>query len=425
MLRTAVLLLAIFPALPVFSQASQENQTLHLDGLIQEALQNNPEISAAGKGWEAARERVPQAAALEDPMLGLGIVNLPTTFSLDDDDMTMKELSISQRFPFPGKRGLRREQAENEAAAAFLEIEEKSNRIVREVKTVFHDLAHNSRAREVTERNKRILEDLVRIAETRYATGGGMQQDVLQAHLEISRMVDELIVLNQKRRALAARLNSLLNRPSESPVGEPADLQSVRPLPAVEELQRVAGESNPNLRALKALTAARDKAHLLARKDLFPDVTLRFAYGQRDDGAERSRRDMLSAMAEISIPIFSRTKQDRKTAESRAELQMAEAQYLAARNEVFFMIAELASMLSRGERQLELYRTGIIPQAGLQVSSALSGYTVNRSNFDALLESQLSLHRYELEYHELLTEYEKNLAGLQMLLGGRFPGEEP
>jgi outer membrane protein TolC len=77
-------------------------------------------------------------------------------------------------------------------------------------------------------------------------------------------------------------------------------------------------------------------------------------------------------------------------------------------------------MLQRTERQVELYKTGIIPQAGMQIKSALSAYTVNKIDFMTLLDSQMTLYRYELEYHEALTEYEKNLSSLEAAVGKRF-----
>ena len=83
---------------------------------------------------------MPQAGALEDPMLGLGIVNLPTNFSFSDEDMTMKEVSVSQKVPFPGKRGLMRGMTEKEADAAAIDIAEVADRIAREVKTAYYEL---------------------------------------------------------------------------------------------------------------------------------------------------------------------------------------------------------------------------------------------------------------------------------------------
>jgi outer membrane protein TolC len=388
--------------------------------LVGEAVENNPEILAAHKKSDVFREKIPQASALEDPMLGLGIVNLPTNFSFRDEDMTMKEISISQQFPFPGKRPLMREMAEKEADAASKEIENKTNRIIKEVKTAFYDLSHIYRATEVTQRNKQILESLTKIAETRYATGEGIQQDVLKAHVEISKMVDELIMLDQKRTAEEARLCSILNRPEACSLGEP-ELLIFRRFPvAVEALQEAALDSNPTLKAMKTMIEAKEKAHGLAKLDHYPDFTVRFAYGQRDESPEMERRDMLTGMVEINIPIFYKSKQSRKVAEALADIQTIQAEYRAMKNEIFYMVASMASMVQRTGRQLELYKTGIIPQASLQVKSALSAYTVNKIDFMTLLDSQMTLYRYELEYHEALTEYEKNLASLEATVGKPF-----
>jgi len=236
-LMISCLLFLLFP--PVAS-AQPIKSPLNLGQLVEEALQNNPEILSAKKRWEVFVERVPQASALEDPMLGFGIINLPTNFSFKEEDMTMKELFVSQKLPFPGKRPLMREMAEKEAEAVSVEIDDKANRIIKEVKTAYFDLSHVYRAREVTQRNKGILETLAKIADTRYSTGEGVQQDVLKAHVETSRMVDELIMLDQKKVALEAKLHSLLNRSEGGSMGEPEEL-IFRKFPLIlEDLQKTA-----------------------------------------------------------------------------------------------------------------------------------------------------------------------------------------
>jgi outer membrane protein TolC len=403
---------------PALSQPAKA--PLNVGQLVEEAIENNPEILAAKRRWEVFREKVPQASAFEDPMLGFGIVNLPTNFSFRDEDMTMKEVSISQKLPFPGKRPLMREIAEKEAEAVSKEIEDRVIRVIKDVKTSYFDLSHVYRAREVTQRNKQIFETLAKIAETRYGTGEGIQQDVLKAYVEISRMADELIMLDQKRVALEAKLLSLLNRPQSSPMGEPEELIFRKFSFTLEELQSVALDSNPALKAMRTMIEAKEKAHKLAKLDYYPDFNFKFAYGQRDSGPEMGRRDLLTGMVEVNIPIFYDSKQSRKVAETSADIQALQAQYGTMKNEILYMIVSMASMLHRTERQVELYKTGIIPQAGIQVKSALSAYTVNKVDFMTLLDSQMTLYRYELEYHEALTEYEKNLSTLEMAVGKRL-----
>jgi outer membrane protein TolC len=411
---------------PLSTSAQSEKPRLNVDQLVDEALQNNPEISAVKIKWEIFKEKIPQSNALEDPMFGFGIVNLPTNFSFKDEDMTMKEFSISQKFPFPGKRPLMKEMASKEAEAVSTEIQGKIHQIIKDVKTAYYDLSHIYRTTEVTQRNKRILEDFAKIAETRYGVGEGIQQDVFKAHIEVSKMVDDLIMLGQRKKALEAKLNALLNRAPETPVGEPQEV-GFRKFPfTLEELQKMALEMNPTLKGMKKMIEAKEKAYALAKREYYPDFNFKFAYGQRDNSPDMKRRDMLTGMVEMNIPIFYRSKQDRKVAETKAEILATEAQYRAMKNEVLFMITDMASMIQRGERQIELYTTGILPQTSLQINSAMSSYRVNKADFMTLLDSQMTLYKYELEYHQALTEYEKNVASLGAAIGKQIleGGEE-
>jgi len=65
----------------------------------------------------------------------------------------------------------------------------------------------------ILEENKKLLEQFARIAETRYRVGQGIQQDVLKAHVEISKLIDRLTVLEQRLAATEEEINSLLYRP--------------------------------------------------------------------------------------------------------------------------------------------------------------------------------------------------------------------
>jgi outer membrane protein TolC len=417
-MKMGMVLLTVVIVLGTACGSSAEEEVLRVEPLVQEALAKNPKIQAAREKYTALKEKIPQAGALEDPMLGAGVVNLPNNFDFNEEDMTMKEISVSQTFPFPGKRGLSEEIAAKEADAGAAEVNEIANQVARDVKTAFYDLSHVYRATEVTQRYKSILEELVRTSQTRYSLGLGIQDDIIRNQVEISKMVDDLIMLEQKKRAIAAKLNYLLNRPQNSPLGRPADFDFKRVTFSIEELQQQALADNPMLKALKQDIAGRTQNVALAKKDYFPDFNLKFAYGQRDD-----RLDMYTGMVEMNLPIFFKSKQERKVAEAYADVRSAQAKYDSAQNEIFYMIADMGSMAQRLERRIELYRTGIIPQARLQIDTAMSAYMVNKADFMTLLDSRMRLYRYELDYHEALTDYEKSLAALEAAVGTRFPRE--
>ena len=232
-------------------------------------------------------------------------------------------------------------------------------------------------------------------------------------------MVDELIMLEQRKKALEARLNFLLRRPPASPLGAPEDFGFNRRKFTIEELQQRVLAENPVLKSIEHKIESRQKNLSLTNKDYLPDFSLKLAYGQRDD-----RLNMYTGMVEMNMPIFIKSKQDRKVAEALAELQAEEASYEATKNEFFYMIADMGSMAQRLERQIELYTTGILPQASLQINTAMSAYMVNRADFMTLLDSRMRLYRYELEYHQALTEYEKSLASLEAVVGVPFLRDE-
>ena len=180
----------------------------------------------------------------------------------------------------------------------------------------------------------------------RYSVGEGIQQDVIKAHVEVSKMLDELIMLGQRKRVLEAKINTLLNRPSETTLGKPEEVILTNFPFTIEELQKMALEMNPTLKGMKKMIEMKQKAYDLAKREYYPDFNFKFAYGQRDNGPEgMKRRDMLTGMVEVNIPIFYKSKQDRKVAEVMADIQLAEAQYRSMQNELLFMITDMTSMI--------------------------------------------------------------------------------
>jgi outer membrane protein, heavy metal efflux system len=422
LLRT-LMVLGLLLTFSAAAAAESAPPPLTLEPLIREALEKNPEIAAVEGKSRIYRERIPQASALEDPMVSFGIVNLPTSLNFREDEMTMKEVSISQRFPFPGKRGLMHQMAEKESESIDFEVAAKMDQIVRDVSTAFYDLSHAHEAIGVTQSNKEILEGFAKIAESRYAVGEGIQQDIIKARVEISKMVDELAMLEQQKKAFTARLNVLLGRPPLGRLDMPEEIEPGK-FPFTEEmLLEMALITSPALLGAERMIEARRKGHELARKEYYPDFGVRFSYGQRDrspDPMAMERRDMVSGMVEMNIPLYRRSKQDRKVAEALAGIAVAQAEYGAMKNEISYMISELTSMIRLIETQLELYKTGIIPQARLQLDSALGAYRVNRADFMTLLDSRMTLFNYELEYHRTISQYYKTTASLGAVVGKFF-----
>ncbi|MGB4781846.1 TolC family protein [Candidatus Methylomirabilis sp.] len=409
--------------------AAAEEEMLRLQPLIQEALAVNPEIRAEGQRWDAARERPPQEGSLDDPMLNFEIENLPTnSFAFTQEDMTMKKLSVSQALPFFGKLDLRSEVAQREANAIGLAYRDKRNEIVRRVKEVFYGLYAIDRSQEIVEKNRELLREFVKIAETKYSVGKGIQQDVLKAQVELSKLLDEQIRLEQSREAAGARLNAILNRPPQTPLGRTGEVSKAELPMDLTELQTRALENRPLLKGLAEEIERSKAANALARKRYFPDLTMSMGYAFREDSALVRRSDFFSAGFSINIPLYFRTKQDRQVAETSALINSAREQYQATRNEVFSMVKELVADIEKGHKLIDLIETGLLPQARLSLDSAVAGYQVGKVDFLTLLDNRLTLFNFEKEYYRTLGEYQISLARLEWVVGARLhegrPNEE-
>ena len=419
-LKIGVLVTVLTSAVNVASEgaASAQEAVLRLQPLIQEALAVNPEIRADEKKWDAAKERPPQEGSLDDPMLSFEIVNLPTnSFSFAQDDMTMKQFSISQTFTYFGKRGLRSEVAQREANAIGQGYRDKRNEIVRRVKEVFYELYAIDRSLDVVETNREVLREFVKIAETKYSVGKGIQQDVLKAQVELSKLLDEQIRLEQSRQAAGARLNAILNHPPQTPLGRTDEVSKAELRVDLKELQNRALENRPLLKALQEEIERSKAANALAKRRYFPDLTMSVGYGFREDSRIVNRSDMFSAGFSINIPLYFRTKQDRQVAETSALINSAREQYQAARNEVLSLVKQMVSDIEKGSKLIDLLQTGLIPQAQLSLDSAVAGYQVNKVDFLTLLDNRLTLFNFEKEYYRALGEYRASLARLEWVIG--------
>ncbi len=392
-----------------------------LNGLIEEAVKSNPELKAFEEKIRVYRERPAQAESLEDPRLKLSLVNVPLdSFRFNREPMTQKQISIMQKFPFPGKLSLKGAMAEQELEIVKKEYAEKKNDIVRQVKVVYNNLSFINKAIEITENNKALLKEFIKIAETKYAVGKGLQQDVLKSQVELSKMINRLISLRQKKQTAIARLNTLLNRPVQMPFEEIGEVRQTGFNLTFEGLQRIAVENRPGLLGLRHLINRYRFAYKFAKKDFYPDFDVGIGYGQRDDGATVERTDFISAFVTINIPLWYKTRESRKVAEEEANIRKATEQYNAMKNNLFFQIKDILTEIEENEQQIELFGTGIIPQSTMSLQSAIAGYKVNKVDFITLVNNQITLYDYEIDYYRFITDYENKLAELEAAVGKRL-----
>lgn len=410
-----------------------------LEGLISHALTVHPSIRAARDRVEAARAAIGPAGALPDPMLGVGMMNVPLGRRDEGEmSMTMATVGVGQMIPYPGKLGLRRRVAELELSAAEARVEAARWAVRQEVTDAYAELAFLEQAVEIVGRNAQLLANFTRVTESRYGVGTGSQADVLKSRVEAARLAEEAVALTERRRAALARLNAALDRPSDVGVPAPAiperiaraavadNAREIRfasaalgarasnsPLPALDEVQETAVRQSPMLRAHQAMIEAQAARVELARREHLPDFDVSVQYGQRF-----GHTSVVSAMVSVPVPLRRGQRQDLQVKEAEAELSALRAEHHERANEIRAAVAAAYTTLERDRAQLALYVKSILPQGRAALESATASFQVGRVDFLTLLENQTTLYNYETAYHDALARFAQRLAELERTVGG-------
>jgi len=398
---------------PARALLAQTDDTLRVAAAVAAARDANPMLKAARLRADAAAERVSQVGALPDPTVSFGLMNRPISGFGTGEEMTMNQVQLSQMFPWPGKLGFGKQQAEHLARAGALDALDTEVQLVSRTKSVYNELASMDRAIVIMERTRGLLRDFFQVSQTMYAVGEGPQQDVLQAQVAVARMTEDIVVMQQERVAMAARLNALMGLGTEVPVGALELADPGAALPSVDTLMAQAAARRPALQAAYERARAAEAGYRSARRELYPDFMVALAYGQRPQFD-----DMATIMVGVTIPLWAGAKQlpmRREMAAMRAsEDAMAQDLY----NETYAELTEQRAAAERARQLAALYVTSVLPQARAAVESALSAYRVGQVNYMTLVESEMTVNRYEIELVRLAARYQEAVAQIDALLGG-------
>lgn len=397
-----------------------ETPVLLLSDARTHALSSNPGLAEMQERYAALTHIAPQVSTLPDPVLSLNAMNLPwDSFDLNQEPMTQLQLGVSQMFPFPGKLSLREDIAVFEAEAALYSVEEMRLNLEKNVTVTWWDVYYLDRSMETVLKNQSLLRQFVEIANTRYELGNGLQQDVLLAQLELSKLLDTEIQLKSMREQRVIRLNVLMDVQPNIPVKLPSMMPSLSGAVASDStLYQRAILARPLLRQEEASIQASESRLALAKKEYYPDFKLGVAYGNREeDELGQSRQDFLSVMLSVNLPLYTGTRQSQAVQQQSREVARSRYSLSDQKNLVLSSISTSVAEYNQATEQLNLYGGGIVPQAKQTVDSMLAGYQVNQVDFLNVVRSQATLLNYELLYWKAFTEINQSIARLVAAVG--------
>ena len=411
-LLTATLVLAT--ALSAFGQMPVASTPTPLSQLLAEAGANNPQISAADHGARATRLMAPQVTTLPDQKFTYQqfSVGSPKPFAgYTNSNFAYVGIGASQELPYPGKLRLRGEVAKRDADTMQAEVDVTRTSIADAVKADYLQLAYLQQTLGILRQNETVLDRLIQDATAHYRVGQGMQQDVLQAQVNRTKIVKEITMHHQEMGQLQAHLKGLLNREQGSPDVVTEELVETPLKRSSDELLGVVRQNNPQIRVDASSIRKQDAQLASAKREGKPDFEVGYMY----ENTDRKYRDYYMFTFDVRFPRKKRVNAEiaeatEKRAESQQRLDAHLQQQLAEVQEGYVKAAS-------DEELLNEYRDGLIPQSDAAYRATLSAYASNREQFIHVLSYFTDTLNLKLEYVQTLVDHEAALAHLESLTG--------
>jgi len=409
---TATLVLAT--AFSALGQTLVVSTPTSLSQLLAEAGANNPQISAANYGVRAARQMAPQLTTLPDPKFTYQqfSVGSPKPFAgYTNSDFSYIGIGASQELPYPGKLGLRGAVAERDADTKQAEVEVTKTSIADAVKADYLQSAYLQQTLDILRQNETILDQLIQDATVHYQVGQGMQQDVLQAQVNRTKIVKEITMHHQQMGQIQAHLKGLLSRDQGSPDIVTEDLTATPLQRTSDELLAMVRQNNPQIQVDASSIRREDAQVASAKRGSKPDFEVGYLY----ENTDRKYRDYYMFTFDVRLPrkkrvdaeiaeATERRSESQRTLDAHLQQQLAEVQqgYVKATSD---------------DELLKEYKDGLIPQSDAAFRATLSAYASNREEFIHVLSYFTDTLNLRLEYVQTLVDHEAALAHLETLTG--------
>ena len=405
------------PPAMTHTEAQPTGPPVSLPELLQEALEKNPELAVLLAQVDVVRQRPIQQRFLDAPMAEAQVWQWPFN-SINPADTNMYMFMVTQDLPGRGKRQLRATVAEKDVALAESDIAIRARDVVNQVKQAYASLFIARKAIQVHLDSVELLRQIADVSQARYTTGRISQQDVLKPVVELSRLHTDIIMFDEQAKLATARLNVLLNRMPETPIGPLIEPQEQTMLPATADLQRLALEGQPELQRAR-LEIERAEAELASvRADYKPDFSVQGGYM-----LQPRMPDAWMGRVGITWPKapWSRGKIDARVAEHSAAIQAAKARTQAMENMVRLAVQEAYVRAKSAQDRAVLLRTTIRPQSQQTLEVSRVGYQTDRVDFQALIDNQRVLLDVNLDYFRALSDFMQALADLERAVGTDLP----
>lgn len=398
----------------------QMEQPYDLQSLIAQALASHPSIAAARQKVASVSNRIPQATALDDPMFNNTFWPIHDQALQTAGGRVGHQFGLSQKVPWPKKLDARGAVAQREVQVAQAEVAKAEREIVEAVRLAYYELWLADELGRIVEDNKELVNDLIKVSEARYKTGGS-QQDVLRAESEGDRLEEQLISLRRQKEQARADLGTLVRQPVHLMPTAYNDLDVTEVAPQLEVLVASAEQCNPTLQGLAA-EIARDRAkETIACLQKYPDFQLGLGYSIINDDSSvispvANGHDNINFTVGITLPIW-RDKINAGIREAAHQRNSTINRREAERDRLRGQLRRQVAAAYAAVEQLELFRDRLVPRTEQTLEIATTDYQGKKADFTDLVDIYRELLTLQVQVARTKATLASTLAQIERTVG--------
>jgi outer membrane protein TolC len=380
------------------------------------ALEHSLQIPAQDAAIAASRDLAVAAGQLPDPVLKLGIDNLPVNgadqFSVGNDSMTQRRIGVVQEFTRSEKRQLRAERFEREAQKSLAEKTALVASIQRDTALAWLDRYYaEAMAVAIAEQAGQVRLEIL-AAESAYRAGRGSQADVLAAHGVLAGLDDRASEFSRRIATAKIALARWIGKGADAPLdGKPA-MDSLRLDTA--SLDRELAH-HPQIAVLSRQIDVASTDARIAQASKKADWSVELSYSQR--GSAYS--NMVSLGVSVPLQWDQQRRQDRELGSRLAMVEQIKAQ----RDDVLRAhVAEVQAMVREWENdheRLTRYQAEIVPLASERTRAIQTAFRGGKASLTDLLLAR----RGEIDLRLQSLQLEMETARLWAQLSFLFPDD--
>ena len=413
MRRFSFYVIALMTLLNTGLAQSQTKSLLTLEQAVEIAINNDPWLVGSEYREQAIVSSSVAAASLPDPVVNIGLANLPTDgFAFDQEPMTQLKAGVSQMFPRGDSLDIRSRQLREQAAEHPLMRADRIARTRVQVSDIWLEIYRAQQSIKLIQQDRALFEQLSDIVKANYATALGRvrQQDIIRAKLELTRLEDRLTKLQAlEERATGKLLEWILkNQQSARQLGFDAfsALQLPNTLPPISKItdntllmverknQQQLAEllaDHPYILSINQRIRASQTGVELAKEKYKPQWGVNASYAFRDDTpAGVSRADFLSVGVSFDLPIFTENRQDKEVSAAVNQSEAIKTDKLLALREMMSAIQSLYAERERLTDRQSLYNDELLAQMQEQADASLNAYTNDDGDFAEVARARIA-----------------------------------